>query len=49
MISISIDYEKLRQEIFEYLDSVSDEELLQELIECGLTIEGEENGNLCSE
>lgn len=49
MISISIDYEKLRQEIFKYLDSVSDEELLQELIECGLTIEGEENGNLCSE
>lgn len=43
-----IDYEKLKQEIFDYLDSVSDEELLQDLIECGLKLEEDDkDGDLC--
>lgn len=38
---MGIDFEKLSKELLDYLDSVTDEELLQELIECGLQLEGE--------
>ena len=36
---MTIDIDKLRKETFEYLDSISDEELLNDLIECGLELE----------
>jgi hypothetical protein len=36
---MAIDFEKLSKELLDYLDSVTDEELLQELIECGLQLE----------
>jgi hypothetical protein len=36
---MAIDFEKLSKELADYLDSVTDEELLQELIECGLQLE----------
>lgn len=39
-----IHYEKLRSELFDYLDSLSDEELLEKLKKCGLKLEeGGEN------
>lgn len=38
---MGVDFEKLSKELLDYLDSVTDEELLQELIECGLQLEGE--------
>jgi hypothetical protein len=38
---MAIDFEKLSKELLDYLDSVTDEELLQELIECGLQLEEE--------
>jgi hypothetical protein len=37
--NMAIDFEKLSKELEDYLDSVTDEELLQELIECGLRLE----------
>lgn len=37
--NMAIDLEKLSKELEDYLDSVTDEELLQELIECGLRLE----------
>lgn len=36
---MAIDLEKLSKELEDYLDSVTDEELLQELIECELRLE----------
>lgn len=38
---MAIDLEKLKKELRDHIDSLTDEELLQELIECGLQLEGE--------
>lgn len=38
---MGVDFEKLSKELLDHLDSVTDEELLQELIECGLQLEEE--------
>lgn len=38
---MAIDIEKLSKELLDHIDSLTDEELLQELIECGLQLEEE--------
>lgn len=40
---MAINIDKLRKETFEYLDSISNEELLNDLIECGLELEDVDN------
>lgn len=40
-VNMGVDFEKLSKELLDHLDSVTDEELLQELIECGLQLEEE--------
>lgn len=39
---MAIDFEKLSKELQEYIDSLTDEELLQDLIKCGLKLEESE-------
>jgi len=39
---MAIDLEKLSKELREHIDSLTDEELLQELIKCGLKLEESE-------
>ena len=39
---MAIDLEKLSKEMQEYIDSLTDEELLQDLIKCGLKLEESE-------
>ena len=41
-LAMAIDLEKLSKELQEHIDSLSDEELLQELIKCGLKLEESE-------
>ena len=38
---MAIGIEKLSKELLDHIDSLTDEELLQELIECGLQLEEE--------
>lgn len=38
---MTINFEKLSKELLDYLDSVTDEELLEELIKCGLQLNEE--------
>lgn len=40
---MAIDLEKLKKELLDHIDSLTDEELLQELIECGLQLEESES------
>lgn len=41
---MAIDFKKLSKELLDYIDSVTDEELLEDLIKCGLRL-NEEDAN----